>query len=345
MKNNIENCKIKKLFVATTPYHVLVSCNLCDKEDIIICAGQFKIDGFTKTMIDQSFEANHCFITEPFQYYKEKPYRLLLFKSNMKKLVHNIRNRRFCEIYVFNDVDPIVQWILKFIESQKKIVIEEGIGLYRDTVKRREHFFRYFGKPLFGMHFENLKRIGESTLITEIQCKHAEKLSTIQSNKNVVGLKDISYKDLAKRLNIDQTTAKYWFIGQPLVEDGVITQEKYIEFITNLISIIKESGEECVIKPHPRENIQKYKAIKEMNCAILNDITTPIEILINTEVEPNVFTIYSSAILTIGRIKNVKCISLIDLMKFDFPLENIRKMFDEEGILLPSSWREVLLII
>ena len=320
-----------ELFIATTPYHILLSSVFCQENDYLIFACDKPINNLVLSMIEKKFD-NRYQIIRSLNYFKENPFRLLIFKKTLSKISNDFLNYMFSRVFVFNDVDPIVQFLLSNLKTREVVLFEEGIGLYRDTKKRHRYVFSLLGKLFFGKNFENIKRIGESSFVDEIQCFHPHRLSITQKQKKVKKIDKISFQELAFSLGIKQINVKNIFVGQPLVEDGVITLNEYLDLIANLSHKIKEKNEELVIKLHPRERTGKFDNNVLDNCLILDDFQTPIELLVNPSINPNIFTIYSSAVLSMSRINGVHCFSLLGLFNKHLVPDEISKMFEAEGI-------------
>ncbi len=325
------------LFLVNTPYHLLLSCNEWKEGDVLVCMGDFKWNPILLRMIQETF-SSCAFHTNNFYYYRQSIKNLSAFRMQMRGLSEKLKIFCFRNIYTFNDVDPVVQWILKnTAHTGDVILIEEGIGLYRDTKKRHEFLFRLFGKIVFGKSYENVKRIGQSSCVTKIVCSRSENLSVLQKKKQLEFLKPVNYQELAKRLEISQLAGGDWFIGQPLVEDGVLTKEKYLEVVKELIDFSQKIGRRLIIKPHPREELAKYVGL---DANLLSSAEIPVELLVDTDVETWIFTLYSSAVLTLSRLKSVKAFVLYKMYKLH---ENIPDgLFDQNGIQEIHNLDEIL---
>lgn len=323
------------LFLVSTPYHLLLSCRKWKEGDVLVCLGNFKWNPVLHRMVQETFRS-HTFRTKDFYYYRNSLKNLSAFRKHMKELSQKLKIFCFRNIYIYNDVDPVAQWILKnTAHSGDVILTEEGIGLYRDTKKRHEFLFRLFGKIVFGKTFENVNRIGQSSCVTKIVCSRPENLSVLQKEKRLELLKPLHYQELAERLGVSQIAGGNWFIGQPLVEDGVMTKEKYFEVVEDLIGLSQKMGRQLIIKPHPRERLEKYTGFE----ALLSSAEIPVEMLVDTAAETWIFTLYSSAVLTLSMMKNVKAFVLYKAYKLH---ENIPDgLFDKKVIQVIHSLDEI----
>lgn len=294
------------LYVVATPFHLLYACNMSKNNDFLIVIDEFLLSEPIKKMIYEKFGIKWHLLHD-FYYYRENVIALGTFRMNMKRAKALLNDQQICNIYSFNDVDPVSQWLQANINHFGKVyIVEEGIGLYRDTKKRHEILFKCVGKILFGYTFQNVKRIGESKYTDVIICQEREKLSDLQKTKEVSPMYPIDFSALASEVGIQRYYCRNWFIGQPLVEDGVITNEEYIGFLRTLIcNDLLDS--ELMIKPHPREKIEKYRALQKMYAVKICSIKEiPVELLIDNSRQTIVYTLYSSAVRNFSNVKNVE---------------------------------------
>lgn len=324
------------LYIAATPFHLLYSCARADLGDFIVVVNGFKFSNELKEIVDYKFKNRHITV-ENFYYYRRNIRNLLRFRKNMRTFYGSINNCIIGNIYAFNDVDPVSQWIMANIKHNGKCyVIEEGIGLYRDTNKRHEQLFKYGGKILFGSTFQNVSRIGECKYTNVIICRESHKLSTIQKSKDVMRMEKVDFTHLANELKIRRLYKKAWFIGQPLVEDGVISLEEYIGFIWQLVDKDALKGA-LMIKPHPREGVDKYKRlVEELDISICPSNEIPVELLIDNSRETNVYTLYSSAVRNLCNTQNISVEVLYKLLPGITGITD--DLFEAEGICIRSKW-------
>lgn len=324
------------LFVASTPYHMLVACCMYKKEDILINVGKQAYSLKLQKMIIDVFGEN-IFNTLSLNDYKDKPFKLFRFRKNIKCIVKLFDDRKIRNIFVFNDVSPEIQRIIQRTHiSGRVILIEEGIGLYRDIIKRHRFVFKYFGKILFGSGFEDIDRIGESKSINEIVCRNGLLLSDKQKEKKIIAFKLTGIDKIKKNIGyIEQVNSVHWFIGQPLVEDGVLSESGYL----NIIHKLSKMYPDLAVKPHPRENRKKYESMEHVTVIEENDI--PIELMISTKNKLCFFTVYSSAIFTM--VDYGRSIVLYKAERLHMP-KQIEEIFLGAAVYIPDSWDEVSII-
>lgn len=329
------------LFIVSTPYHLLASSNICKKGDILIQVGEISLSDCMKKLEKMCFGSN--IIAVPSLYsYKRNILSLCLFRKNMNQIKRRLSGFVIDNIYGFNDVNPVDQWILKNIPYRKEaIIIEEGIGIYRDTVKRQKKLFNIFGKVVFGRSYEEIDRIGESSVVSRLYCTDASKLSKKQNKKNISVLQRANYSKLIDSLGIHQIEGTFWFIGQPLVEDGVMNLEEYIDGILRLQSLAKANGTNLVVKPHPRESVDKYRVDQLKQINLIEEYDIPIELLVNTDNKVYAYTYYSSAILSLAKLENCEAFCLYKLYqeKINLPVD-IDKLMEDAGVQFITSFNK-----
>lgn len=338
--NNKAYSNCINLYIVTSAYHLLIACAEAKANDYLITAFQSN-SSIVKEMVNSTFGKN-VIVTPDFYYYKKNPQKFIIrFRKDMSNIRQSFKNATVNDIVVFNDVDPMSQWLIKNIgNSGKVILIEEGIGLYRDTVKNHPLLFKLSSKVLFGFYYENINRIGESTAVDIIKCRHANQLNKKQS----LGKEILEYKIDESRLfnisNYESPVDGDWFIGQPLVEDGVMDIDDYLEFIEKILIKRKDHTKKLIIKPHPRENVKKYDCfIDNPYLIICNENTLPIEIMLLGNVAKKVFTIFSSAIINISELPNVRSYALFNLTRNNINIPT--RLFEMSNIEIPTSWDEL----
>lgn len=259
----------------------------------------------------------------------------------MSCIRQSVKNVTVNDIVVFNDVDPMSQWLIKNIKHFGKVIlIEEGIGLYRDTVKNHPILFNMLSKLLFGFHYENINRIGESSVVETIKCRHMNKLSKKQLlNKEVLEYQ-INVSGLFKPGTYTSQIDGDWFIGQPLVEDGLMDTKEYLDFIEKTFTKRKDPTKKLIIKPHPRESLKKYQCFSNSPYIIIcNDNTIPVEIMLLGNVEKIVYTLFSSAVINIAELPNITVYALFNLSRFNIKIPT--ELFEMSNVKIPSSWNEL----
>lgn len=330
------------LYIVNTPYHLLLATLKNKKNDRIIVIDSFKIrySKYSKKLLARYFDEGEIFILEPLKKYGKK---LFMLPSYIRKIKHDLKKNKFTsfdKIYLFNDVDPLCQLIINHVDYRCEVIlIEEGIGLYRDIIKQNRWMYKLFGKLIFGKGFEDINRIGEYSKVDAIECnypkflsekqlqKRIDEMNRINISSNIIGMESImedGYYDL--------------FIGQPLPEDNVMDESEYINTIDNLLNFVPVN---CLlaIKPHPRENLEKYKKIKNNRFRILEDYDVPVELVIANSRIKNVYTLYSSSAMNISRYLNINVFMLYKIANLH--LEIPSELFTLSGVKIIGKLEEL----
>lgn len=306
--------ELSDLYIVNTPFHLMYASANAKKEDSLIVINGFEMSDFLYKMAKNRFK-DKIYFTKDFYDYRKNKLKLIFFRNNMRIIKKALRSENFSSIYSFNDVDPITQWIIANIKYRNlSVIVEEGIGLYRDTTKRYDKLFRYVGKVLFGKTFENIKRIGESRYAQVIVCQEPDKLSSVQKEKEIWKMKQLDFSELSAELGINRQYSEAWFIGQPLCEDGILSEAEYIRFLSDLIEKENLTGK-LLVKPHPREKQEKYgELIKKKQIMLCSSNELPVELLVDNSKKTTIYTLYSSAVRNFNNTKNVEIKVMYKLM-------------------------------
>ncbi len=326
------------VFICMSAYHVLQALVLGNPVDVII---------LSMSDLDQRLEKaiNHKFLGKVLRTHGLEDYKKnisiipIAFRYNLRKVVKYFYSLRIKDIYVFNDISPITQYLCQNIPFMGEvIVVEEGIGLYRDSQVRQANLFKLFGKICFGKSFQFIVRQGTSNFVKTIMCHYPQLLNTQQVRKKIVVMPNTNFKEVANELGIKPLNGVDWFIGQPLVEDGVMAKDDYMKIISHLVDKSFESRRNLVIKLHPREDYDKYSTFVDSS-HIVRDWKIPMELLIGNQVPVKIYTIYSSAILQLANLNNIQCYLLYEAAEISIP--NLNKIFSRINAVSVKSLEEL----
>lgn len=323
------------VFIVSTPYHLILSCSMKNDDDIVILENKDfindeKIKGIVKKyFVDNVIIVNNC--TKAFT-------NVIQTKMQLRKIIKEINKKNITNIYGFNDTDPIVQYIYyMFYPKINTIILEEGIGLYNKMHYKLPIIRKIFGKVILGTWFCVNNTIGEYKYTKSIYAKNPEMLNNKQKQKDVREYKYAELDRIIKDESMEEKT-EIWFLGQPLVEDGICEMKEYIECIKKCSKVLKSKNKEMMIKIHPRENAKKYnKYLKDVN--IYNNKNIPFELIVNksTEKKYKLITV-SSSVINYSENENIDVIMLYNLIKTDISFSNLPK--NNKNIVVVSDWTE-----
>ena len=251
-------------------------------------------------------------------------------------------NQKIC-IVVFRDValreSILLKKIKKIYKSVEIIMIEEGLGVYKNTDKpsisikkiAKEAIYSIFRMPTIYLY--ELPH-GSNPLTDQIICSHPEKLISTKQTKGKKLLKQIDifneeYCDFfirkVMKTNLAQRKYDFVFLTQPLFPtDSVTINAKYDVFLLDLFALLSNYGN-VVIKSHPLDqwNYEKYEC-EQINRCPEELSKVAFELLFGYFCNPRAITLYSSAACNIQSNK-------ASIFLFDFFPEIINKdLFKKE---------------
>ena len=321
-------------YVVSTPYHLIVAASMRKNGDcLLIEKNNFIKNEFIYHIIEKYFLDNYEIVIS----YKEllkKPFKV---KENLKKLKHiTIEKYKFEKIYAFNDSDPIIQYIFANQKGDSKcIILEEGIGLYNDLHNRKYFIKKAIGRFVLGKWYQVIRRIGTYKYTSTIYAKNIKYLNAKQKEKETINYAYQELRELIEKEKIGVENQNLWFIGQPLVEDGICTEKEYIEFLSRIINIFGKK--KILVKVHPREDIKKYEIYKE-KINIYENSSIPLELLISSTRDVNMLTISSSSLINCS--DGVKVFFLYKLFNkgLSFPEKLVKNKINVKII---NNWEEL----
>lgn len=286
----------------------------------------------------------------------------------LKKTINNNES----VLIVFKDNDAIFATLIegfKIITKNKGkvVLIEEGLGLYtKNSQFNRIYLNRKMLKVVYkiiGMSFFGAGRLkqGYHPDVDILLAKEPENLDAIQKENHLVieqsrrmftasNIQTFTHNfrdDSLRELSNNFWDAQYFYIGQPLVIDGVCSISEETEFLSRVFSTIP-NDKFIIIKPHPREESKKYEAISRSrdNILVLSGALKelPVEIIYGfVKSTPVILTPYSSAYKTIKEVNQSSEVyllyKLLNKPKLNQKLSNIDKYKDAKVL---NSFEEII---
>lgn len=315
------------------------------KKPIIIC---FSINSIIAEIIAKDSDLYDVLIIERSEFPSSK---LEIGKKNKRQIQK--AKRYFMEnesdhLYIFKDNDLINQTLIR-CATQKDIkitLIEEGLGLYnspsKPTVKKHSLLKRF----LFSYPKQTYKDIGMSPNINEILASSPGFLpEEKKKNKriNVLSFNDLNIRDLNELyryfnvsdidFNFPNDNGLYTilYMGQPFSEFNYISIERENAKIEGLFeALTKFKNLQVIIKPHPSEDIKKYKRLLRNNRVhLIEDYYLPAELIpakVNIDL---VLTVHSSSCYYINQWYGINAISLYKVFFDVFPEESLKEKLEK----------------
>ena len=217
-------------------------------------------------------------------------------------------------VVVFRDValreSLLIKDIKQIYKSVEVIMVEEGLGVYKNTNKPsvslktlvKKTIYHILGLPT--IYLDELPH-GSNPLTDQIICSHPEKLnSTNQTNgKKIIKQINVFNKDYCDyfirevmMVEITQKNYAFVFLTQPLFPtDKPKVNDKYDKFLNHLFKLLSYYGN-VVIKPHPLDqwDYDKYES-ESINMCPKELSKIAFELLFGYFGNPRALTFYSSA--------------------------------------------------
>lgn len=316
------------VFIASTPYHIIVSCAFMKNGDYLIIEDNDSID---KYILDEYAKKKFNDKIIYVDYYRDLFGKdFFKAKRNFNKITKKLNSIEITNIYAFNDAEPYVQYLFKYYKKCNCCILEEGIGLYNNMYHRKKCKKIIYGKIFFGFWYTIIYRIGEYKYTNTILPKNANLLTKQQLEKKVIFE---NYKNVSELLKKSNTTLKrkVWYISQPLVEDEICDREMYDNFFEKIINVTSKNNIKIALKPHPRENKDKYSKYCD-NIEIIDKKGIPFELLLDTSEKVYLFTISSSSVFKFNENSNVNIYFLHELIQTKIDYSNIYGKKDKSDI-------------
>jgi len=153
-------------------------------------------------------------------------------------------------------------------------------------------------------------------------------------DEHIVGSIGHSFEYLKQESNPHLLEDTLYFLGSPVVEDDIMTKEKYIEIVTDYLKRCNLS--KIYYLPHRRENAEKIELISDITDSEVLKIDLPIEIyLLKNNIEPDsIASLFSTALFTLSKLLKKSKIDVIrvdptDLNKRREHIGNIYSILEE----------------
>ena len=271
-----------------------------------------------------------------------------------------------CHLFVFNDNEPVTNRLMRSAYKgygNSISIIEEGIGIYEYTQLSNENLtvkqlFRRFITWILGSPMQ-YKAVGENKMIRNAIVSDVELYKSLDKAEGKTVLfqdKRALYRyadNFLSRNNIKCDGYEQYeilYLGQPINENGGMSSDEadYILFL------LKDIGK-VLIKPHPREPLDKYNKLAQKNSNIkilAGDIALlPLECLLSVFNVKILISFNSSAGVNLAKAnQNITSIFTYDMPESQNFLEQWqngyaemnRNLFQntEHNLLVPSSYRE-----
>lgn len=319
---------MNSVFIAYTPYHVMISCGLAKKcnnysnKNILIIVGDFKdSDVLTKRISNWNNNPFSAILYLPGKYSlgftkAHKMQRFLISRKNansIKKFLSDIDHGYTA--YIFNDINPESQIIayLNYNLNGLNIYVEDGFAAYgvstSNTIKYYENCLMNL---LWGHYYKRVAIMGTYSYINKVLVFCPKFVRPELRHKDIIKLpKEVLYNSLdldliSKMLDHYGIALNYLNIKYILIiahSDDLIQQnlmDKY-KLICNHIIDEVPNKDVLYVKYHPREYRGEFLSLKTNKKVYILPQSLPIELLylaIKKRRPLIIFGDYSTSLLT-----------------------------------------------
>lgn len=240
-------------------------------------------------------------------------------------------------LIVFKDANYLQGYLLSILKkdkTSKTVLVEEGLSMYeerggvhrltiKNKVKRvvRIALMRLLKakKVTYGFGYnDNLDYLAvySPDKLDEVKVigKEVIRLPHVAPDLAVFNVMEEYFLDDSVENIIDEEKQSIMYFGQLMVENGKVDKKREEFFLNYLSNISEEYNIQVIIKPHPRENVEKFKMYS--NVIVVDNRNIPAEVLFNKIKPSAILTPYSTASMNISRWWNVNSaytFKLIDL--------------------------------
>lgn len=198
-------------------------------------------------------------------------FQQFLNRRTVNRLARSFGNVK--TLFLGNYLPGAQSYMLHFsnvLQSENLVLLDDGTDVLLIT-KRREHPPESAGPKQFRRRFrKNLLEWDESDAAS-VTFFTAYSIPLFNGDRRI----ENTFKRLKRQLSASAPLNEVWFLGQSLVEDGYVTREFYMGYLSK----IKEyfSGRPFVYIPHPRQSAELIRDIKDSMAVEIRQLDVPVE--------------------------------------------------------------------
>ena len=221
------------------------------------------------------------------------------------------------------------------------IIFDEGLGSYMTTQMR----FKRFRKASGSVVWAALKIIKENVLNILFRPKFWRMYYQEQDGWKVNKSIEAWIKQGVPLHNgniVGKNSRVIYYISQPVIELGIVAEQKYYDFLLRLQQIIKKYNYHLIVKPHPLESKHRYKGLQ----IEIDSISYPAELRSDIKNSVVILGINSTGLINFSALYGMK------VFRFDqFMIGNEKKHRNEQKDFLNhytslvSNWEDFETIV
>lgn len=274
---------MRNIFIAFTPYHILLSCGIAldrgtsDKNDLVAISEGVNTELLLQVLQEWNQEIFVNIYRLPGALYEPCLLRRrVASRKNARAVMHIIQGLIVDQVYTFNDARAESQAVLHYAKernnSAKAIYVEDGAAAYSSgRRKARRRLIRRLGKLYYGSWWEKVIYLGGTPWIDEICVAFPELVRPELRPKRVTELpRSILLGTKIKGL-VESISAKFAIDGADLKSlDAILIVahsefakqiDGYREVIDGILASMKRQGLRVAAKYHPREPAGDYLSL------------------------------------------------------------------------------------
>jgi len=357
---------MKNLFLAHTPYHVLLSCGIALDEtykaesQLVIVKDFFYADMIYYSLKSCSNSPFSQIFLLPGIYDKNNSVLQHIVKIvNAKKIYKIIANNCFDNAFVFNDRRPEGQSCLYAVKKNNKlargIYVEDGINVYASYVLNKHSFIsEIMAKVLLGSWWDNVTVLGSSKYVDEVRAVFPEFVRNELRSKHVIqiskksflSIKEFDFFDIYLR-SCNTCASDFKGIDAIFIvshSSNIKNKRFYFENLKKAIDVVLSKRLRVAVKYHPRELVDDVLSLSKEVLILPKFI--PIEMIfmiIPDEIKVVVGDLTTSVLTAKWLLNNAKVYSLAPL--FYYNDIKIFQMFDCIGVKKIENMEDFLIEI
>lgn len=273
------------LLIILTPYHALQLSRLIQKGYLehdsygVFISSKVDLKYFHKIFSEIKIEFLDKIIDNPIllkSFIKDPIKEIPRLKEIFRDYEHIVDENLYWKgnhytIYSGSDKSLFCQFL--FSKFQKKDIkskiclVDEGIGFYKkpkfyDFIIN--YFYLLFSSFIFPFRIRFVRVMGSDPRVSKIYIRNPELLSVKRKHIEYIKIPIFqTKKDGFYKTGFTQKRKTILMLTSPLSEDGRVSLKEELTYYTSIIQIIYRQNYFVCMKPHPRENDDKYDAIKK----------------------------------------------------------------------------------
>lgn len=288
----------RNVFVAFTPYHLLLSCAIAlsegeQAENYLFVVGDFDASTLVSAL---SKLLTHAFANvELLQgtYRVSSLYkRRIIIRRNLSQIRKLLGKHPVDRVYVFNDGRAESQFALDLAKTTAKcakgIYVEDGSAAYNSSCSSRRTALKLFlAKLVYGPWWDDVRVLGTSRWIDEVYAIFPDLVRPELVAKNVIGISRESVLELRDRGIVKECLESMGAMSEALtsIDSLVIVSHSesvnagYPELIRNICQVMTQRGFCVAVKYHPREPLGDYCMIQSLDGVSILPGNLPVEMV------------------------------------------------------------------